>query len=250
MILLDVKAAVYTRNYSTRARTIQHTFGILNPLVRIPAIFACQEKPRKALDFVLAYPQVHNNYVDRKWEDFILPPSNQGRGSTWKGFIETDQEEPHDQPYVSSTSKTKKLKPRAEEYVRKIIELCQQADIPLLLTIFPFPDYGNDQLYYNALRQIADEYGVPMKDYNDPYLRLDLDYYYDFADYQHLNVRGGMKFAVTLGKDLIESYQIPDRRGDPAYASYDECTKLWYNKLPNFVTKPMTGKTGGGYYGW
>ncbi len=244
VVLLDVKAASYTkRQYSTRARTIQHTFGILDPISRISAIFGCQESPRKALDFVLAYPQVHANYVDRKWEDFTLLPTNQGRGPTWKGFIETDLEEAHDFPYVSSTSKTKKITDRSEQYVRKIIELCQAEGIPLKLICFPFPDYGNDQLYYNYLWQIAAEYDVPVKDYNDPYLTTGLDYTFDFADYQHLNIRGGMKFALLLGNDLKTEYDLPDHRGDPYYASYDTCAQLWYAKLDGFTSKPMNGTT-------
>ena len=89
LILLDAKAAVYTRDYSLKGRTILSTFGILHPDNRVGAILACQKDLQEALDFVWAYPEIHKNYKGLKWEDFLLPPSNGGRGANWKGHIET-----------------------------------------------------------------------------------------------------------------------------------------------------------------
>ncbi len=241
LIVLDAKAASYTKNYSTRARTIQHTFGILNPFHRIEAIFACQEKPQAAMDFVLAYPQIHKRYAELTWEDFVWPPSNQGRGPSWKGFIETDLMEPHVQAYGSSTA-TKSLKSRAEEYVRKIFELAQAEEIPIVVVAFPNPDYANDAMYYNSLFRIADQCGVQYMNYNDPYLDIGLDYTTDFADWQHLNVRGGIIMGNRLGKDLRAYFDIPDHRGDPAYESYDVCLDIWKEKLYNFVSSPRKGE--------
>ncbi len=241
LIVLDAKAASYTKNYSTRARTIQHTFGILNPIHRTEAIFGCQEKAQDALGFVLAYPQIHNRYSEIKGEDFVWPPSNQGRGPSWKGFIETDIVDPHERPYASTTS-TKSLKSRADEYVRKIFELAQAEEIPIVVVAFPNPDYANDALYYNSLWKVADEYSVPYINYNDSYMDIGLDYSMDFADWQHLNIRGGIKMGYRLGKDLRTYFHIPDRRGDPAYESYDVCLDIWKDKMYTYVSSPQKGE--------
>ena len=244
LIVLDAKAASYTKNYSTRARTIQHTFGIANPISRIEAIYGCQEDPQKAMEFVLAFPQVHYRYTELGWEDFIYPPSNWGRGSSWKGFIETDIQEAHDQPYSYSSKTKKSLKSRADEYVRKICELAAEKEIPLVIVAFPNPDYSNDVQYYNSLWIVADECGVPYIDYNDPYLNIGLNYTTDFADWQHLNVRGSIIMGYKLGQDLVNYFHIPDHRGDPAYASYDTCAEIWMDKLYNFTTSPQKGELG------
>ena len=56
----------------------------------------------------------------------------------------------------------------------------------------------------------------------------------DFADWQHLNVKGSIKFSRKLAEDLKERYDLPDRRGEAGYASWDECARLWYEKYPTF----------------
>ena len=239
LILMDAKAAVYTRDYSMRGRTILSSFGIMNPDNRVGAIVASQKNLQKAMGFIWAYPEVHNNYKDVTWQDFVFPPDNQGRGVHWKGYIETDQVESHDAPYVSRGAGKAKINARQAEYARKIIELAQAEGIPLLVIAFPNPDYGNDVLHYNALWSIAEEYGVDAVDYNDYKLNLDLDYFSDFADWQHLNVKGSMKFSVRLGRDLKAAYDLPDRRADPAYASYQQAAQEWYDRLYTFTTAPQ-----------
>ena len=240
VIVLDAKAAVYTRDYSTRSRTILSTYGILSLDHRTGAIFSCVDQ-RQALDLLLAYPEVHNRYSAVSPDDFMIPPTNGGRGATWKGYIETDLVEAHDYPFTSRSSNKKKMKPRVEEYVRKIFDLAQEEDIPLLVVAFPNPDYGNDWQYFNSLWKVAEECGIPYIDYNDPSIDLGLDYSLDFADWQHLNVRGSMKMSMELGRVLKERFDLADHRGDPAYASYDECAGIWFNKLDTFKTAPLQG---------
>ena len=95
------------------------------------------------------------------------------------------------------------------------------------------------ELYRNGT---LEEYGVEVVDYNDYSLNVNLDYFTDFADWQHLNVKGSMKFSIRLGRDIVGSYNLPDRRGDPAYDSYRVCTQNWYDKLSTFATAPDAGE--------
>ncbi len=237
LIILETKAACYNKNYSSRARTIQHTFGILNPIHRIEAIYGCQEDPREALGFVLAYPQIHNRYSEVSWEDFSWPPTNQGRGSSWKGFIEDDLVDPHVRPFGYVTV-PQVLSRRSQEYVRKMIALAKSEDIPILLAVFPNPHYDTDAAFLDSLWTIANENKVPYVDYNDQFFHI-VDYATDFADWEHLNVRGSIKMSLRLGKDINDYYHLPDHRGDPAYASYDVCADIWYKKLDSFISAPQ-----------
>ena len=238
LILLDAKAASYTDDYSKRGRTIQGTYGILNPDHRISAIFACRESARDAMGYLLGYPEVHYNYKDLTWEDFVFPPTNKGRGSTWKGYIEIDKVEEHDAYAISRSAQKKELRPREEEYARKIFELARDEHIPIAVVSFPNPDYGYDQPYQNSLQEVAAEYGVPFINYNDNYTAIGLEFDKDFADWQHLNVRGSIKMSLMLGFDLTKRFNIADHRGDPAYQSYDECAEIWFDKIDSFSTGP------------
>ena len=234
VILLDAKPAIYTRDYSKRGRTILSTFGIKGIENRIGAIMACVEKPQDAWGYILGLPEVHSNYERLEANDFVFPPDNGGRGVSWKGYIESDVVENHQKPSLVYNSVKRNMNEREEEYARKIFELAQEENIQILLIGLPNPDYANDHMYYNALWAVAEEYGVTGINYNDPTLRYGLRYSSDFADWQHLNVKGSVTFSRKLGEDLKNLLNLPDRRGDAKYVSYDECARLWYDKYTQF----------------
>lgn len=241
VILLDAKPAIYTQDYSRRGRTILSTFGIRGLDNRIGAILACVEKPRDALSYMLGLPEVHNNYAAVTGADFRLPPDNGGRGASWKGYIESDGVERHQRPSLTWNNMCRNMNEREEEYARKIFELAQQEGIPLWLIGMPNPDYAHDHMYYNTLWSIAAEYGIPGVNYNDPSLRFGLRYSSDFADWQHLNVKGSVTFSKKLGADLRTGLNIPDRRGDARYASYNACAQTWFEKYPFFESSGVEG---------
>ncbi len=234
VILLDAKPAIYTRDYSKRGRTILSTYGIRGMENRIGAMLACVEKPEDARGYILGLPEVHSNYKKLTWNDFVMPPDNGGRGPSWKGYIESDVIEQHQRPSLVWNSVRRNLNEREEEYARKIFEMARREGITILLVGMPNPDYANDHMYYNALWAIAKEYGITGINYNDPDLRFGLRYSSDFADWQHLNVKGSIKFSRKLAEDLKEIYDLPDRRGDAYYASYDECARIWHEKYETF----------------
>ncbi len=234
VILLDAKPSIYSVDYSKRGRTIMSTYGIKGLENRLGAILACVENPADALGYILALPQVHENYQQVTASDFTFPPDNGGRGTDWKGFIEADTIESHQRPSVTWNSMKRNLNSREEEYARKIFELAQEQDIQIILIGMPNPDYAYDHMYYNALWAVAEEYGVMGINYNDPNIRYGLRYTTDFADWQHLNVKGSITFTRKLGEDLLKLCDLQDHRGDEDYASYDRCAEQWYDELPDF----------------
>ena len=234
LILLDAKASIYQDDYSKRGRTILSTYGIRDFRARLEAVMACVG-PEKFLDFALVFSELHSYYKEVKAENFIYPPTNGGRGPNWKGYIEMDVTEQHEKPSLVWTSTQKKINPRQEEYFRKTLELAKAHDIPVMLVGFPNPDYENDHMYYNTLWAVAEEYGVGGINYNDPDLRLTLKYSSDFADWQHLNVKGSVTFSRRLGQDLVGYFNLPDRRSDAAYASWQKAADAWYGKYPEYL---------------
>lgn len=240
VVVLDAKPSIYEQDHSKRGRTILSTYGIRGLENRIGAILACVETPKDAVGYILGLPQVHNNYEDLEVNDFLFPLDNGGRGSSWKGYIEMDEVVKHQKPSLVWTSIKKNMNEREEEYARKIFELCIEEGIEVFLVGIPNPDYAYDHMYYDALWAIAEEYGISGINYNDPELRFGLRYSTDFADWQHLNVKGSITFSKQLGIDLMEWFELPDRRGEDGYGSYEECAKIWYEKYPTFVSSGVT----------
>lgn len=242
LILLDAKPASYTQSYSRRGRIIMSTFGILSPENRIGAIRACLEDQSDVKDYAIMFPTLHSNYKDVTWSDFAFPPDNGGRGGDWKGYIEVDAVEHHSRPSIVWNSVRRPINEREEEYARKIFELAAEKNIPLMLVVMPNPDYANDHMYFNYLWSLAEEYGVTGVNYNEPSLRFGLRYSSCFADWQHLNVKGSVIVSTRLGEDLKALFDLPDRRGDAAYASYAAEAERWYALYPTFESSGLGGE--------
>lgn len=144
ILLLDAKAATYPDDTTRRGRTILSTSGILNPIRRANAIAAGGQQP---LDFLLGYPQVHENWKSLTAENFAFPGWTGGRSVDWKGFIECDKMEHHTKPTFFWTETGKKINGREAEYFERICDLCEAQGIQIILISYPSPDYENDHMY-------------------------------------------------------------------------------------------------------
>ena len=233
LILLDAKPSIYTAPYSKTARVIHATYGIRDPINRIGAIIAATH-PDNTLRFICGFPKVHANYVNLTAEDFIYPTNNGGRGSSWKGYIEKDEVLDFVEPTVKWDEEPVMMPENQQYYFEKILKLAYDADIPLLLVGLPTPDYAHDHPYFTGLLTIAEQYGFSMLDYNQPDALPGLDYEVHFADWQHMNIKGSLLLSEQLGKDLLSLYDLPDRRGDAAWGSWQTCTDLWFEKYPEY----------------
>lgn len=107
-------------------------------------------------------------------------------------------------------------------YLRRFIEHCQNMGIRVLLTNLPYPCRNNneEQLYTNAVMYTAEEYGAEYIDF--VYMDQIVDYSTDCYDpASHLNPSGAWKVTDFIGQHLAEAYDLPDHRGESAYADWD-----------------------------
>ena len=80
-------------------------------------------------------------------------------------------------------------------YLNKIIELCRENKVELMLVKTPSNATEDEKKYYNTVERIAKENGVTFVDYNMQYDEMGLDFANDFFDDSHLNVYGAEKFT-------------------------------------------------------
>lgn len=112
----------------------------------------------------------------------------------------------------------------ALEYLEKIIALCREEGIELLLIATPFTtpeeDDLNRQQVVNAMAEFAAERDLPFLNFMHELEAMDFSFATDMADMYHVN-RGGMeKVTGYLGNYLAVHYDLPDHRSDSAYASW------------------------------
>lgn len=113
-------------------------------------------------------------------------------------------------------------------YLRKIIEECQNRNIPILLTYLPYPTDEVWKKESNMIQQIADEYGVEYINFTNT------DVVNCYTDYSkptsHLNITGQRKVSEFLGNYIIENYDIEDRRDDIIATQWND----WYSAYKNY----------------
>ncbi len=105
-------------------------------------------------------------------------------------------------------------------YVRRLIESCKSRGIEVLLTYLPYPAGEGAQLEARRILELAKEYDVQ----GINFLEMDIvDYNTDCYDPgSHLNPSGARKVTDYLGKYLTKTYDLPDRRKEDAYQSWQE----------------------------
>lgn len=61
---------------------------------------------------------------------------------------------------------------------------------------------------------------------------MGLDWQHDFYNSKHVNYVGAEKYTDYLVKYINENYELPDRRGDERYKSWEKA----YDKYLDFVS--------------
>lgn len=110
---------------------------------------------------------------------------------------------------------------KSEEYLQKIIEYTQENHIELFLIVSPYITTSEDELVYNRVKEIAASYGLEFNSTNYSYDEMGLDFDTDFNDESHLNYSGSCKYTHYLGQEIMNKYDIPDRRGLEKWESWD-----------------------------
>lgn len=160
---------------------------------------------------------IHGRYKDLNENDF----TNVRNTVNYKGFDPRENVMELERPVLCDESECTPCAEKDEEYIRKICALGREEGIPVLL--FASPDSLDDaeERINNYIGMIAEDEGVEFIDFNRRYDELGLDFATDMADTDHLNYSGNLKYATLLGKMLKERFDLPDRRGDERYVSWE-----------------------------
>ncbi len=161
---------------------------------------------------------MHGRYKDLVENDF----TNVRDTANYKGFDPRESVSDHqERPDMSGVTEAEPCSEKAEEYIRKMIELARSEDIPIILFVSPYTVTESQQKVNNYIGTIAESEGVEFIDFNKKYDELGIDFSTDMADHSHLNYNGNYKFSDYFAKYLKDKFDIPDRRGDDRYVSWD-----------------------------
>lgn len=102
------------------------------------------------------------------------------------------------------------------KYLNKIVELCKEEEIQLVLVTTPFTDFyvqalGNYNDFYAYMKKYAKDNDIEYYDFNlcrPEMLDMEDD---DFVDYHHLSGKGAVKYSTTFAQ-LMTSYDEEERQ--------------------------------------
>lgn len=141
----------------------------------------------------------------------------------YKGFLIRGDVKPYKKSKIESKKKKNEEIPDVVlTYMEKIQKLCDDSGAQLLLVGSPSPrNYTKKR--HNSIEQYAEENSLTFLDLNLKVKELGINWKTDSRDNgDHLNLSGAQKVTAYLGAYLAAEYELPDHRGEEAYASWDK----------------------------
>lgn len=242
LIVMDMFVPAYNAAAEEPAKiSPRGALGQFSPILQLQRVAAIPELSlNERIAYYLQYPVVHDQYGKLPAAaPFVTVPSFHPKGEVYNqanAAVRYGAES-----YIDAAGVTARtpLSGDEDEYLRKIAALCQERGLPLLLISTPYPgadglDASHRGFYkckhqeiYNTIGDTAQELGVPYVNFDPLHTEIGLDPAWDFIDYHHLSYSGMDKFSTYLGAYLKANYDLPDRRGDAAYAGYDDAAAEW-----------------------
>ncbi len=240
VMVVELVRAIEDREYIEEARTVINTFGMKLSREKYEAIRVSTSD--NLVPYLLGYPVYHSRYGELSGEDFECFEKTP-KGMAYKGFYPLfATKEFEGFPDMGKVTGSRELAPKTEEYLRKIIELSKEEGIPLVFMVSPYQGIiESEQEIFNRCGEIAGEYGVPFLDFNGLYEELKLDPEEDLAEFSHLNHRGSTKLSAWLAGWLKEEYELPDRRGEAVYESWEQNARMWEQLYANQLLREEAG---------
>ncbi|MDE6984931.1 MAG: hypothetical protein K2O99_10450 [Lachnospiraceae bacterium] len=186
-------------------------------------------EPKKRMEYLFNLSLYHSRWEELGAED-LKPVKGLEKGAEFRDDV-TYNDPPAliPQDMYDSTDRINK------RYLQKIIDLCREEDIDIILMYLPYTMPESHLRVANWGYVSAENNGIVYL--NFVYEDIDINYATDCADEgHHLNASGARKITDYLGRYLTEQYNVADHREDPEYAfwhqdyaEYRELKQGWLN---------------------
>ena len=194
---------------------------------RIQAINALVSDKSERYTYYFDIFKYHSN-----WKTMVMPEQlacwNYEKAHPLKGLEIKTGVGPAEQVDLSGVTGTKEPAAEQVEVLYDLLDWIGQSGKDALFLISPYAMEEDARLQYNWLISAIEEKGYPVLDFNAHAEEMGLDFATDFYDYgSHVNALGERKCTEFLGRYLDEHYDLPDRRGQKGYESWDDAFALY-----------------------
>lgn len=117
--------------------------------------------------------------------------------------------------------------------INDLIDYLEKEDVKFMFVVSP--QVIQHQIKYDAhysATQLINERGYQVLNMNELIEEIGINYSTDYYNAAHTNFHGALKVTSFLCEHIMENYDITDKRGDPAYADWDEAyARFYYDKM-------------------
>ena len=206
-----------------------------------------EEDAEGRLSFYLDIMKYHTN-----WKMLLLPSewanAAYHKKNLLKGFEFKDEVGPQPMPECGGAEGVAAIPAEQERCLRDLLSYLQEEGKQALFIVSPYGESAEEQRMYNYMEEIVTGTGYSFLNLNNCYEELGIVFEEDFADYgSHTNAVGAEKCTDYLEGYLREHYVFEDKRGQAAYASWDEAWRLWQEKMET-ARETIRGRIADGDY--
>ncbi|MDR0949919.1 MAG: hypothetical protein LBM69_10440 [Lachnospiraceae bacterium] len=108
-----------------------------------------------------------------------------------------------------------------------LLDFCRRENLKVVFAITPYYLGSADKERFNYISSCVSDYGFPVMDANDFYEEMDLDFSTDFYNANHVNIFGAEKFTRFVAPYFVDALELPDRRNDTKYTSWNALIPKW-----------------------
>jgi len=234
LVILEGYCLTQNYEYIDDSRIIKNIYGMKPSINKFDALKVSAPKERWA-EFGLEHIQYHRRYTELSSEDYRPYKGNEPYYSSYLGQWIFWVQNQFEAPQVVNDGSTTEISEKQEGYYRKIIELCADEHIPLMVTITPYVGYNNyDMQIFNTAKEIADSYCIPFVNFNESCQEIGFDYNCDFIDSAHMSYKGTAKYTSYLAQYLEKHYDWISHSNEPEkYARWDSALEYYNRSVAN-----------------
>lgn len=169
------------------------------------------------LSFLIPILRYHSRWDSLNPEDLILDEDEYY--TIHKGYVISKKQKAlvkkeYNNPNIS-------IGPKVNNYLEKIIDLCNEKNVELVLMYVPSPMTWSENKHKSVI-DFANTNNIRFIDMNGNN-QLDIDWDKDTEDAGwHLNFYGAKKVSNYLGRILKEDYNLPDHRQEDEFSGWND----------------------------
>lgn len=122
-----------------------------------------------------------------------------------------------------TTDRRAEITDSVKDALESFLDYCDEESVNVLFVTLPMLIQEEEYLaMYNSVNDYVSSRGYPYLNMRDRIDEVGIDLARDYYNGNHNNLHGAFKITDYLAKYLVENYGFEDKRGDPAYADWEE----------------------------